>query len=140
MRKVLLDTGFWVALLDRSERTHGRCVEVFEDLDAVLVSTEPVLTETTHLLAASTAAQAACMQFVTRGVVTLVPQSTDSLHRAMDLMQKYSDTPMDLAVATLVVLAEDLGVRDILTLDVKGFSAYRIRHKRTFRILPSPDG
>jgi len=43
------------------------------------------------------------------------------------LMQKYAATPMDFADATLMLLAEALDVRDILTLDRRGFSTYRTR-------------
>ncbi len=40
-------------------------------------------------------------------------------------MEKYSDTPMDYADATLVLLAERLEVYEVATLDRRGFSAYR---------------
>jgi predicted nucleic acid-binding protein len=40
-------------------------------------------------------------------------------------MRKYSDTPMDFADAALVLLAEAIGILDILTLDRRGFSTYR---------------
>jgi predicted nucleic acid-binding protein len=37
-------------------------------------------------------------------------------------LEKYSDTPMDYADATLVLLAEALEVHEVLTLDRRGFS------------------
>mgnify|MGYP003519719854 CR=1 FL=1 len=37
---------------------------------------------------------------------------------------------MDYADATLVLLAEALNVNEILTLDRRGFSAYRIKRKQ----------
>jgi predicted nucleic acid-binding protein len=44
---------------------------------------------------------------------------------------------MDLADATLVLLAEDLGVTDVLTLDRRGFGAYHTRLNKPFRhVLP----
>jgi len=135
MRRILLDTGFWVALLDRSETRHRSSVEIFEDLNALLVTTEPVLTEVVYLLGPEVRAQKACIEFVTRGGVTLVPQSTGSLERSASLMARYSDVPMDFADSTLVVLAEELDICEVLTLDVKGFSAYRIRGRKAFRIL-----
>jgi hypothetical protein len=45
-------------------------------------------------------------------------------------MEKYSDTPMDFADATLVLLAEALGIEDTLTLDRRGFATYRTRNGR----------
>jgi len=43
--------------------------------------------------------------------------SRSAVDRAAYLMDKYSDTPMDLADATLRALAEDQGHRRIFTLD-----------------------
>ena len=40
-------------------------------------------------------------------------------------MAKYSDTPMDLADASLVATAETLGLRQVFTLD-KDFYLYRL--------------
>ncbi len=51
------------------------------------------------------------------------------------LMYRYRDTPMDFADATLVLLAEALAVREIVTLDRRGFSAYRTRRRRPFRLV-----
>ena len=47
------------------------------------------------------------------------------LREAARLMERYAGTPMDFADATLVLLAEILEVRDVLTLDRRGFSTYR---------------
>ena len=57
------------------------------------------------------------------------------LHEAVALMEKYADTPMDFADATLVLLAEDLDVDEILTLDRRGFSVFRIARRRPFRLV-----
>jgi uncharacterized protein len=57
-------------------------------------------------------------------------------HRRMRvLMEKYQDTPMDLADASLVVAAERLGLRRIFTLD-SDFYIYRINDKDVFEIVP----
>ena len=136
MVRILLDTGAFVALLDRSEKNHERCVEFFSSFSGSIFTTEPVLTETVYLLGPSVKAQQACIEFILRGGATLVPQSRASLERAASLMFKYEDVPMDFADATLVVLAEETGVHEILTLDVRGFQTYRIHGKRLFTLRP----
>lgn len=136
MDSILLDTGALVALLDRSEKSHGRCAEFFRSFVGHVYTTEPVLTETIYLLGPSAEAQCACIEFILRGGATLVPQSAASLKRAATLMSKYHDVPMDFADATLVVLAEETGIGEILTLDERGFGIYRIRGKRAFTIRP----
>lgn len=57
------------------------------------------------------------------------------LREAVTLMERYADTPMDFADATLVLLAEALDVDEILTLDRRGFSTYRTRDDRPLRNL-----
>lgn len=59
----------------------------------------------------------------------------DGLDRIAALMEKYADSPMDAADASLVVLAEERGFDQVFTID-SGFSAYRKRDRRAFRILP----
>lgn len=110
MRSLLLDTGALVALLDRSEKNHQRCRSFFKAFQGKLLTTEPVLTETVYLLGPSVAAQRIGIEFFLKGGAALVPQSLDSLSQALRLMEKYRDIPMDLADATLVVLAEQAGM------------------------------
>lgn len=136
MRNVPLDTGVLVALLDKSERNHERCVSFFKAFKGKLYTTEPVLTEAVYLLGPSLKAQQACIEFLVKGGTTLIPQTVESLTRSSALMAKYKDIPMDFADATLVALAEEIGTDEILTLDRRGFNAYRIGGKTAFRIWP----
>ncbi len=136
MPNLLLDTGPFVALLDSSERNHERCVRFFKAFHGQIFTTEPVLTEVLYLLGPSVKDQRAAVDFILRGGATLVPQSLESLKRTIELMEKYKDVPMDFADATLVVLAEEMEVAEILTLDKKGFNTYRIHGRKAFKVLP----
>jgi predicted nucleic acid-binding protein len=136
MRNILLDTGPFVALLDNSEKNHERCVRFFKDYKGKLLTTEPVLTETVYLLGPSIKAQKTSIEFILKGGATIVPQSLESLSRAISLIEKYKDIPMDFADATLVALAEETGIDGVFTLDRRGFNAYRIHSKRAFKIWP----
>jgi predicted nucleic acid-binding protein len=132
----LLDTGAWVAVIDRDEQAHDRCLEAFQQLAGRLVSTEAVLTETLWFMQNSRGGARACAEFVRRGAVTLVPVSAESLARAVDLMERYRNVPMDFADATLVTLGEDLGLEDVFSLDRRGFGVYRLHGRRPFRVIP----
>ncbi len=136
MRSVLLDTGAFVALLDRSEKSHARCADFFSSFAGKLFTTEPVLTETICLVGSTAKAKSACIEFILKGGATLVPQSLSGLARASALMEKYADVPMDFADATLVALAEEADVNEIFTLDARGFRTYRIHGKKLFTLLP----
>ena len=134
--ELLLDTGALVSLLDRSQAHHQKCRRAFADWSGLVVSTEAVLTEATHLLAGVRGGRAACVDFFLSGGALLVPSSTASLQRVRKLLDKYADLPMDFADATLVALAE-LDCTSVFTTDRTDFSAYRIKGRKSFRILPS---
>jgi predicted nucleic acid-binding protein len=51
------------------------------------------------------------------------------------MMERYRDTPMDFADATLVLVADVLEIFDILTLDRRGFATYRTGTGRGFRLV-----
>jgi uncharacterized protein len=136
VRSVLLDTGALVALLDRSENQHAACVKWFQEFKGQLLTTEPVLTETIYLLGPKALNQVKSIDFISQEGAVLIPQSHTSLVRAKNLMEKYSNVPMDFADATLVALAEETNVNEIFTLDHRGFEAYRLGGKKSFIIYP----
>jgi predicted nucleic acid-binding protein len=43
---------------------------------------------------------------------------------------------MDFVDAELVGIAEEFGIRDVLTLDRRGFQTYRANGRERFRIVP----
>lgn len=134
--ELLLDTGALVSLLDRGQRRHREFVAFFEAWTGPVVTTEAVLTESTHLLGRIAGGAAACLDFVLSGGALLVPASANSIRRARERMDRYADCPMDYADATLVVLAEDLGTTAVSTTDQRDFSIYRIAGRKRFKVYP----
>jgi len=134
--QVILDTGPWVALIDRSEGKHRQCVEWFRQFEGDIFSSEAVLTEVLYLLNFSFKAQSAAIDFILNGAITLVASDLESLRKAKLLMEKYKDVPMDYADATLVCLADDLSIPHVATFDLRGFGIYRSPLKRPFVIFP----
>ena len=132
--ELLLDTGALVSLLDRSQRHHRKFVDFFDSWTGQVVTTEAVLTESTHLLGRIAGGAIACLDFVLSGGALLIPATANSIRRARELMDRYADCPMDFADATLVVLAEDLGTNLVLTTDQRDFSVYRIAGRKRFKI------
>lgn len=136
MREIILDTGPFVALLDRSERSHHACTAFFQGITGRLVTTDPVLTEVVYLLGPSFAMQKPALEFILRGGAEVISQTPQTLRRAMLLMEKYRDVPMDFADATLVALAEERKTNEIFSLDRRGFATYRIQSRKSFTIYP----
>ncbi len=134
--ELLLDTGALVSILDRSQSFHAEFARFFEKWRGPVVSTEAVLTESTHLLAKIPGGPQACIDFFLQGGAVLVPSSPVALRRCRQLVNVYSDLPMDFADATLVVLAEELDTQLVLTTDRRDFGVYRIRGRKKFKIKP----
>ena len=132
----ILDTGPWLALIDRSESRHTECVQWLKNFSGRLYSTEAVLTEVLYILNFSITAQCAALDFVLESVVEIVPSNIESLKKTKNLMKKYADLPMDFADATLVCLATQTGMQNIVTLDKKDFAIYKLPKKKSFTIMP----
>jgi predicted nucleic acid-binding protein len=134
---ILVDAGPLVALIDRGEADHERCLGILSNLVAPMVTTWPALTEAMYLLgsAAGWNGQAALWKLLERGDLQLVPLDDALLSRSRALMTRYRNVPMDLAGATLVAAAESWGLTRIFTLD-RDFRIYRWKGKRRFELLP----
>ena len=124
---ILADAGPLVALFDRADDAHGRCVEALMRIDEPIATTLPVLTEAFHLLGSTSAGASALMDFITEGGLQVLFLDDDALVRAFDLMVQYADAPMDFADASLVVAAENLSLQKVFTIDRRDFDTYRIR-------------
>jgi len=129
---ILVDTGPLVALFDPADADHERCTHRLETIVEPLCSTLPVLTEAFHLLDPGSRGSQALMDFVSAGGLQVFFLDDSSLARAFELMVQYADRPMDLADASLVVLAEMRGLRCVFTIDRDDFQTYRIRQGHSY--------
>jgi predicted nucleic acid-binding protein len=134
---IIADTGFWLALANREDRHHGRCVKALGRFKERLITTWPVMTETCHLLVARLGTHAALsfVQSAASGAFELFELSPAHLPRVHALMQQYATLPMDLADASLVILAEELDSGRILSTDQRDFGAYRFKNRKPFENL-----
>jgi len=135
VEQALCDTGPVVAMVDRTDRQHDACLRAFEAFAGNLVTSWPVISEAFYLLRHPDDRDFLWNIILSRaiGVSDLL---FEDLARMMLLMNKYSDQPMDLADASLVVLAERFMLRRVFTLDRRHFSVYRPRHTRYFELFP----
>ena len=134
---VIADTGFWLALANRRDRHHAQARAALARLREPLVTTWPVLTETCHLLVARLGSEA-LFKFVesaTRGAFELFELRQSHFPVLLALMQKYRELAMDLADASLVIVAEELGSGRILSTDRREFGTYRWKNRRPFKNL-----
>jgi predicted nucleic acid-binding protein len=138
---ILADSGFWIALGNRRDRHHGAALEAAKRWRREgFVTTWPVLTEVCHLLVARVGVHQA-LEFIdamAQGAATVPPPPDDAPSRAAFLMRRYRDLPMDLADASLVILAEQLEEGRILSTDMRDFGGYRWKNTEPFTNLLFP--
>jgi predicted nucleic acid-binding protein len=70
------------------------------------------------------------------GELDLVPTVPSDLARMAELVTVYADLPLGAVDASVVAIAERLGIREIATLDRRHFSVVRPRHAEVFSIVP----
>ncbi len=124
----IVDTGPLVAFFDRAEQHHRWVAERVEELEAPLLVCEPVLAEAMYLLARYSKAQDALFELLQNGALSIAFRIEEHVGALRKLLQKYRDTPMSLADACVVRMAEIHERHAVLTLD-SDFSVYR-KHGR----------
>jgi predicted nucleic acid-binding protein len=124
----IVDTGPLVAFFDRAERNHGWVAGCIEKLEPPLLVCEPVLTEAMYLLGRYAGAQDALLELLQNGALNIAFRIEEHVGALGNLLQKYRDTPMSLADACIVRMAEIHERHAVLTLD-SDFSIYR-KHGR----------
>jgi len=79
--------------------------------------------------------QEALWRFLDSGVLSIHLPGDSETKRMRVLMEQYTDTPMDLADASLVAAAETQRLKVIFTLD-SDFRVYRINGTSAFEMIP----
>jgi hypothetical protein len=136
---ILLDTSGLLAAIDASQQDHAACEAILKESRGPLLLSPFVLAELDYLLArhVGVAAQSSLLAEVARGAYRLEPFGPSDIEAAKAVVDRYRDLRIGLADASLVVLAEKHGARDVLTLDERHFRALRIGRRKRFRILPA---
>ena len=132
---IIVDTGFWLALRNRKDAYHQQAKDCLHRYQKQrFICTWPVMTESCYLLAKQLGNNAA-VDFINlygeRGfdVFDIVQQHAEQI---AVLMERYRNLPMDLADASLVLLAEELGHGNILSTDKRDFETYRWKQHDPF--------
>ena len=134
---IIVDTGFWLALADQKDTYHQRAKQTLKQYNETLITTWCVVTETCYLLLTrkGVKAQTAFINSLNQGLFTVFNLEIHHTSRITQLMEKYADLPMDLADASLVILAEHLGHGRIFSVDQRDFNAYRWKQNYPFENL-----
>ena len=132
MQSTLVDAGPLVALFDGRDKHHPWAVGVLRDEPYPMVTTWPVLAESASML--PTENWIDCLEFIESGGLTVAELPNATVPDLIRWARKYSDLPMDLGDASLVVLADRLNTRRIITID-SHFFVYRLRGNCSFDVI-----
>ncbi len=134
---VMVDTGFWLALANKKDAHHEEAKLALANINEPLITTWPVMTETCYLLLMriNAKAQVAFIKSYAAGAFKAFELSEKHAARIHELLEKYANLPMDLADASLVILAEHLGHGRILSTDTRDFNVYRWKDNKPFENL-----
>lgn len=131
---IIVDTGVWLAFVDHKDTHHFVSQRFIKTNREPLITTWPVLTELAYLLLTRVGADRTLrMLNIFAGMnVRIFALEEHHYPRIVRLMTRYANLPMDLADASLVVLAEHLGDGRIASTDERDFHAYRWKDQHPF--------
>lgn len=138
---IVCDTGPIVAAaLDDDDHYH-ECVELFTGLHLAgrrLLVPGTVVAEVGYLLARNAGArvESLFLQALADGDFQPVDLQPADYRRAAELVRTYADLPLGTTDATVIALAERLGVREVATLDRRHFTVARPVHTPSLILLP----
>ena len=126
--RILIDAGPLIALFHVKDNHHKRVLNFLKEHHYRFISTLAVFTEVSYFLSVNQNAQQDFFEWVIRKGIIICDINQNDMPRIMELTEKYADTPMDFADATLLVSAEKTGIRKIISLD-SDFDIYRLPDK-----------
>ena len=135
---IVVDTSVIVGYMNASDRLHAKVSAWLDAADDDLATTPLILSEVDHLLATwgGRAALSAFRADLAAGAY-LVEWWSSAIVVTVQVAERYADTGLGLADASLVALAERLETEDIATLDERHFRAIRPLRGGVFTLLPA---
>jgi predicted nucleic acid-binding protein len=97
-----------------------------------------VITEVAYLIASRLGWQAETrfLGDLAAGEMSLEPVDPKDILRIAELVAHYHDLPLGTVDASVIAVAERLGVTEVATLDRRHFTVVRPRHVEAFNLLP----
>jgi predicted nucleic acid-binding protein len=127
----MVDAGPLIGWFNADDEYHALSRNWLGSYDGELITTWPVLGEVCAMLPERLVPPV--LRWVSQGGVTVADVPVAALANLADRLDKYASLPMDLADATLIWLAESLGLLDIATVDRRDFGVYRTARGEALR-------
>jgi predicted nucleic acid-binding protein len=131
--RLLVDTGFLVALGRKADPLHAEARAFFLREAGPLITVSPVVVETCFFLNA--AAKIQFLDLAQSARLKTLELPTVAYGEVGTIIRKYADRDIDLADAALIWLANRTGVRHVLTTDRADFGVYRLKNGKRFELV-----
>ena len=122
----------------RNDADHDSCAALLQREAGSLVVPTLVLAEAGYLVAKALGptAEAALLRAAARGEFRLEAPTGHDLDRMAELVEAYADLRLGTVDASVIALAERLGLTSVATLDRRHFAVVRPIHVEAFTLLP----
>lgn len=133
----LMDTGFLLAVLDADDDMYEVCVLGLE-AERVPILPEVVIPELAYLVLCELGYPVLIqfLQSVVNGELALEKAAIQDPACTAEILEKYADRQVDFVDCAIVVMAERLNIKRIMTVDRRHFQLCRPKHCPAFEIVP----
>ena len=134
---LLVDTNVLLAAADRSAVEHSQCAALLDQRTDIAI-TAPVATECSWMIESRLGAHAEAefVASIATGELELIDLIRSDWARCADLVGTYHDLGLGLVDASIVAVAERLGITTIATMNHRDFAVVRPAHCDTFVLVP----
>jgi predicted nucleic acid-binding protein len=135
---IVVDTGVLLAAVSSRDRHHRESAEVLAAHAGELVTPALVIAETSWMIESVMGPQAesAFVTSVANGELGVEDLGTDDYRRCAELIAQYADLGLGLVDASVVAVAERLGLATVATLNRRDFLVVRPNHCEALELLP----
>jgi len=133
VKRVLVDSGFLVALGIESDPRHRAARDFLDSYVGLLLVPAPVVTETCYFL--STAGKVRLLDWLRKLPRRVFDLPVYAYPKVSETLTRYAELKPDFTDAAIVWLADDTGCRAILTVDVRDFSTFRLTKGKGFELV-----
>jgi len=133
MKAVLADSGFLVALGIRRDPRHQAAKNFLAGHKGEIIVPGPVIVETCYFLSA--AGRIRLLDWLTRGKAKTAEIPPEAYPDIGAIIARYAGLDPDFADAAIVWLADSIGCRAILTVDIRDFGIYRLKGGKRFEVV-----
>lgn len=135
---IVVDTGPLVAAVDTDDAHHAACADLVRTRYRELVVPATVVVEVCWLLDrhVGAAAEAGFLRSLAQGKLQIEGVLAADYERMAELVDTYADLRLGMVDASIVAVAERLGITSVFTINRRDFTVVRPLHVPAFELLP----